>query len=161
MKIAKIIIVTITTAIVSATAVASIKSSGIISKIESEKTNLIETTVKKELNDYQSKNIAPIFGSEELYFEIKRNHAILKSNNCVKNDLRAVCFEHNIKKEELKEAYDNEEREVFIKIKAFYTEKLNEDGKFKDFKDSAITYLTNKSLNENVHYKANAIVFSN
>lgn len=158
MKIINIIIAIITTAIVSATAVASIEK---ISKIESSKSTFIETAVKKDLNDYQAENIAPIFGNEKLYLEIKRNHAILKTNNCVKNDLRAVCFKHNIKKEELKEAYYNEEREVFIKLKAFYTERLNEDGKFKNFKDNAIKYLATKSLNENVHYKANAIVFSN
>lgn len=120
----------------------------------------LNKSVYEEFNDYYSKNPALIEGNEELYVALKNVHIEAKLNNCAENKESMECKFIELKRVNLKKKYYEINNASYRYLKAYYKNKLTNDGKFSYMQENAITYFATKALNDNFNSKAYAIVYN-
>lgn len=116
-------------------------------------------SLKQELNEYKIANNSGMSGNENFYNKFKTNRAEILENNC-STKVSDICIKLKEEKAELQYDYKYYHIGNYTKLKTFYILKLEKDGKFLDIKEEAASYLAYKSLNDDFHSKAEAIVYS-
>lgn len=115
--------------------------------------------LKQELDNYKIANNSGMSGNEAFYNKFKTNREAIIENNCI-SSVSEICIELKNERVELKEDYKYYHIGSYNMIKAFYSAQIEKDSVFLDIKEEASSYLANKTLNENFHNKAEAIVYS-
>lgn len=115
--------------------------------------------LKQELDQYRIDNNSGMTGNDKFYTKFKTNREAMIENDCI-SSVSKICIELKNERVELKEDYKFYHIGSYTKLKIFYTAQIEKDGVFTDIKEQAASYLANKTLNEDFHNKAEAIVYS-
>lgn len=153
-------VITVTVIMIIALSIATLSS--VFAKQSGMNSPMIEqvaVNLKKELDIYQKNNVYGFSGNEDLYNKLKENKQNIKVYNCAEI-VSDVCLSLEKEKGTLKDEYNDYSLTELNKIKIFYDNKVENDKLFLDIKEQAVSYLANKTLNENFHNKAYQIVYS-